>query len=49
MKFLLDKDLVNQFGSLTLKSGRENGRGGFSIEPEIKAESDCGGGCSTCH
>lgn len=49
MSFLVDKDLVSQFGSLTLKSGRENGRDGFSIEPEIQAENDCGGGCSTCH
>lgn len=49
MNFLVDKDLSNQYGCLTLKSARENGRGGFSIEPEFQTESDCGGGCSTCH
>ena len=49
MKFLVEKDLVNQFGSFTLKSGSENGRGGFSIETALKSESDCGGGCSGCH
>lgn len=49
MKFLVEKDLVNQYGSFTLKSGSENGRGGFSIEAEIKPDSDCGGGCAGCH
>jgi hypothetical protein len=41
----VDKDLVNQYGSFTLRSGSENGRGGFSIETEIIPE---GSGCSTC-
>lgn len=49
LKFLVENDLINQFGSFTLKSATENGLGGFSIEPEIKAESDCGGGCPGCH
>lgn len=48
LKFLVEKDLVAQFGSFTLKSGSENGRGGFSIETEIKPESSCGG-CTGCH
>ncbi|WML35053.1 hypothetical protein [Clostridium sp. OS1-26] len=44
----MDKDLVKQYGSFTLKSGSENGRGGFSIESEIQVGSECGGSCSTC-
>lgn len=49
IKFLVEKYLVNQFGGFTLKSGSENGREGFSIEPEIKPENSCGGGCAGCH
>ena len=48
--FIVDKDLVNQYGSFTLVSGSENGREGFSIETEIQPEgggcAGCGGGCS---
>jgi HesB-like selenoprotein len=49
IKFLVEKDLVTQYGGFILKSGSENGRGGFSIETEIKPESSCGGGCAGCH
>lgn len=48
MTFLVEKDLVNQFGSFTIKCGSENGRGGLTIETEIQSESGCGGGCSGC-
>lgn len=48
MQFLVEKDLINQFGSFTLKGGSENGRGGLSIETEVQSESGCGGGCSGC-
>lgn len=49
IKFLVEKDLINQYGSFTLLSGSENGRGGFSVETEIKSEDGgCGGGCSSC-
>ena len=48
LTFIVDKDLVKQYGSFTLKSGSENGRGGFSIESEIQVGSECGGSCSTC-
>lgn len=44
LTFLVDKKVTEQFGTLEILSGEENGRGGFSIEPEKKAE----GGCSTC-
>lgn len=51
LMFIVDKDLVNQYGSFTLISGSENGRGGFSIETEIQPEgggcAGCGGGCSS--
>ena len=45
LTFLVDKSVNDQFGALTILSGEENGRGGFSIEPEKQEE---GGGCSSC-
>lgn len=44
LTFLVDKSITEQFGELTILCAEENGRGGFSIEPEIKPE----GGCSSC-
>lgn len=43
-KFLVEKDITNEFGVLTIKSGEENGYGGLSIEPATSV----GGGCSSC-
>ena len=45
LTFLVDKSVTEQFGALTILSGEENGRGGFSIESEVKPE---GGGCAGC-
>ncbi len=45
LTFLVAKSVTEQFGELTILSGEENGRGGFSIEPEKTSE---GGGCSSC-
>ena len=45
LTFLVDKSVTEQFGELTILSAEENGRGGFSIEPEIIP---AGGGCSSC-
>ncbi|HAR86779.1 MAG TPA: HesB-like protein [Clostridium sp.] len=45
LTFLVDKGVTEQFGELTILSADENGRGGFSIEPEKKPE---GGGCAGC-
>lgn len=45
LTFLVDKKVTEQFGALQILSGEENGRGGFSVEPEKQGES---GGCSTC-
>lgn len=45
LTFLVDKKVTEQFGALSILCGDENGRGGFSIEPETKPE---GGGCSSC-
>lgn len=45
LTFLVDKAVTDEFGALTILSAEENGRGGFSIEPEIKP---AGGGCSGC-
>ena len=42
--FLVDKELNSEFGTFTIKSGDENGYGGFSVEPEKTS----GGGCSSC-
>ncbi|SHK33616.1 HesB-like selenoprotein [Hathewaya proteolytica DSM 3090] len=47
--FLVDKDINEEFGELTIKSGEENGYGGLSIEPEIAPEGGCCGNCSHCH
>lgn len=45
LTFLVDKSVTDQFGALTILCGEENGRGGFSIEPENTPD---GGGCSSC-
>ena len=45
LTFLVDKEVTEQFGTLSLLSSEENGMGGFSIEPEKKPESN---GCSSC-
>lgn len=45
LTFLVDKKVTEQFGELSVLSADENGRGGFSIEPENKPE---GGGCASC-
>lgn len=44
--FLVDKDLVAQFGGFELTCGEENGLGGFNLQPLLK--DDDGDGCSTC-
>ena len=44
IKLMIKKSISDEFGSLTIKCGEENGMGGFSIEPEKREES----GCSTC-
>lgn len=46
LTFLVDKDLVAQFGGFELTSAEENGLGGFNLHPLIKDED--GDGCSTC-
>ncbi|MPM66970.1 hypothetical protein SDC9_113884 [bioreactor metagenome] len=46
MNFLVDKDLVNQYGGFVMKSSQENGLNGFSLDPVFKE--DDGDGCSTC-
>ncbi|WP_125153029.1 HesB-like protein [Clostridium rectalis] len=43
--FLIDNDVIAQFGGFELKCAKENGIGGFSLEPLIKYE---GSDCSTC-
>jgi len=44
IKLVIKKSVNDEFGSLVIKCGEENGLGGFSIEPEKKEER----GCSTC-
>jgi hypothetical protein len=44
IKLVIKKSVTDEFRSLIIKCGEENGLGGFSIEPEKKEES----GCSTC-
>lgn len=46
INFLVDKDLVNQYGGFVMKSSQENGLNGFSLDPVFKE--DDGDGCSTC-
>ncbi len=49
LTFLVDQSITDQFGALSILCAEENGRGGFSIEPEIKpAGGGCGGSCSSC-
>lgn len=40
----MDKEACDAIEGVTIKSGEENGRGGFSIEPNVNT----GGGCSSC-
>lgn len=44
--FLVDKDLVAEFGGFVMKSAEETGLDSFSLEPLFKG--DYGDGCSTC-
>ncbi|MEW9095841.1 MAG: HesB-like protein [Clostridiaceae bacterium] len=46
LTFLVDKDLIAQFGGFTLTCDEENGLGGFDLQPLLRT--DDGGGCSTC-
>ena len=45
--FLVDKDLIAQYGGFTLTCAEENGMGGFSLQPMIQNNDD-EDGCSTC-
>ena len=44
---IVAKSVTDEFGSLIIKCGEENGLGGFSIEPERKEQSGCAT-CSSC-
>ena len=48
IKLLIKKSISDEFGTLTIKCGEENGAGGFSIEPEKMEESACST-CSSCN
>lgn len=47
IKLVVNKNVNDEFGSLVIKCGEENGLGGFSIEPEVKEERECST-CSSC-
>lgn len=47
LTFLVEKEITDEFGCLTIKSSNENGYDGLSIEPEIAPESGCSS-CSSC-
>lgn len=48
LTFLVDKNVTEQFGELSLLCADENGMGGFSIETEKRVEGGCCSGCSGC-
>lgn len=43
--FIMNGDLLKEYDGVTIKCGEENGRGGFTIEPNKTPD---GGGCSSC-
>ena len=45
LTFIMNGDLFKEFNGVTIKCAEENGRGGFTIEPNKAPE---GGGCSSC-
>ncbi|MCB2290815.1 hypothetical protein LGK97_13800 [Clostridium sp. CS001] len=47
IKLVVKKSVNDEFGSLVIKCGEENGLGGFSIELENKPEGECAS-CSSC-
>ncbi|KAJ49584.1 HesB-like selenoprotein [Clostridium tetanomorphum] len=46
LTFLVDKDLIAEFGGFTLTCAEESGIDGFSLHPMIQNDDDYG--CSTC-
>jgi len=47
IKLVVKKSINEEFGSLVIKCGEENGLDGFSIELENKPEGECAS-CSSC-
>lgn len=47
IKLVVKKSVNDEFGSLVIKCGEENGLDGFSIELENKQEGECAS-CSSC-
>ncbi len=47
IKLVVKKSVNDEFGSLVIKCGEENGLDGFSIELENKPEGECAS-CSSC-
>ncbi|MFT5873693.1 MAG: hypothetical protein ACI8WT_002640 [Clostridium sp.] len=47
LKLVVKKSVNDEFGSLVIKCGEENGLDGFSIELENKQEGECAS-CSSC-
>lgn len=45
LKFIVEKELVEDFGGFTILSPEETGREGFSLDPDKGTKS---GGCSSC-
>lgn len=48
LTFLVDNDLIAQFGGFILTCDEENGMGGFSLQTLIQTDNDCST-CSGCH
>ena len=49
LTFLIDKDVLSQFGGFTFKCAEENGTDGFSLEPYVKIAGGCGSCGGGCH
>lgn len=45
LTFLINKEVLSQFGGFTFKCAQENGIDGFSLEPYVKISGGCGGSC----
>lgn len=49
ISFIIEKNLIEQFGGFIILSTEENEGNGLSLKPVIAPEGGCGGSCSGCH
>ncbi|SFD15677.1 HesB-like protein [Clostridium uliginosum] len=49
ISFIIEKNLIDEFGGFIIISTNENDGRGLSLKPVIAPEGGCGGSCNGCH